>query len=51
MPITRFWGYYDHAIASSKSSAELIEEEKLKELKDADWDKEVKDLKRKLKDG
>ena len=49
MPTSRFFGYHDYMIEYHKT--QTPEDIKAKKVKDADWDDEVKELKRKLKNG
>ena len=48
MPASRFWGYYDFIIAYNKTPEELEKEASNKALKEADWNDEVKALRREL---
>ncbi|HUV84574.1 MAG TPA: hypothetical protein VMV86_02645 [Methanosarcinales archaeon] len=47
MPTSRFFGYHDYIVEYHSTP----EDAKTKKLKDADWDEEVKELKRKLEHG
>jgi len=49
IPVSRFWGYLDYMVEYNK--IQTPEEAKVKKVKDADWDDEVKELKRKQKHG
>lgn len=51
MPASRFFGYHDYMAEYYKQSTQTPEDIKAGKVKDADWDDEVKELKRKLKHG
>jgi len=50
IPVSRLWGYFDYMEKYYKSQEEAMDEQKRKfeKVEEADWDSEVKELKRKL---
>ena len=51
IPISRFWGYLDYMVEHNKQLSQTPEEAKAEKVKEADWDDEVKELKRKQENG
>ncbi len=51
MPTSRFFGYIDFMNEYNMSPVERLVEEKIRKAKELDWNEEVKEAKRKLRDG